>query len=84
MIEQARTLSELLGEDHDLAMLAAELDRRPARFGNGGPPLSFRRAIANGRKRLLREIFRFSRRLYAPRPHAMLTKLQRGWQKWRA
>jgi CHAD domain-containing protein len=83
MIEQARTLSELLGEDHDLAMLAAELERRPTRFGKGGPPVSLHRAIADGRKRLLRKIFSLSRRLYAPQPQAMLTELHRGWQKWR-
>ena len=83
MIEQARTLSELLGEDRDLALLAVELDRQPARFGRDGPPVSLHRAIADGRKRLLRKIFRLSRRLYAPRPHAMLTDLRGGWQKWR-
>ncbi|HZJ17315.1 MAG TPA: CHAD domain-containing protein [Chthoniobacteraceae bacterium] len=81
--EQARMLSELLGEDHDLTMLAAELRRRPARFGKGGPPLRLHRAIADGRKRLLRQIFRLSRRLYAPRPHTVLSDLHHGWEKWR-
>lgn len=83
MIAQTRTLSELLGEDHDLAMLAAELDRRTARFGKTGPPESLHRAIADGRRRLLRRIFRLSRRLYAPRPQAILAELHRAWQKWR-
>jgi CHAD domain-containing protein len=81
--QQARTLSELLGDEHDLAMLAAELDRTPARFGKGGPPESLQRAIAQGQKRLLRQIFRLSRRLYAPRPHAILSELHRGWKEWR-
>jgi CHAD domain-containing protein len=81
--EQARLLSELLGEDHDLAMLAAELSRHPTRFGKDGPPESLHRAIASGRKRLLRQIFRLSRRLYASKPNAILTELQDGWRKWR-
>jgi CHAD domain-containing protein len=84
MIQQARTLSELLGDDHDLAMLEAELAREPVRFGKGGPSVRLRLVISMERERLLKRAFRFGRRLYGPPPRVILSALHCGWRKWHA
>jgi CHAD domain-containing protein len=83
--EQAHTLSELLGDDHDLALLRARLTDDPA-FASGLPadlePLIA--VIDSRREELLAEARLVGRRLYAEKPAAFSYRMRRYWSAWRA
>ena len=83
--EQAHALSELLGDDHDLAMLRERLTGDPA-FAAGVPadlePLI--EVIDARREELLTEARLLGRRLYAEKPAAFADRMRRYWSAWRA
>ena len=71
--DQAHELSDLLGDDHDLAMLAdwvrEHADAKPA----------FYDAVAQRRAQLQAEAFTLGAVLYADRPSAFVKRLKRLW-----
>jgi CHAD domain-containing protein len=64
---EAKALSKLLGSDHDLAVLAGELDP--------GDPLH--PLIADNRERLQRDAFELGGKIYAEKPKAFTRRLRR-------
>lgn len=68
-------LGERLGDDHDLAVLAAQ----PAAAGQGELAAS----IARRRERLRREAWDLGRKIYAERPRAFVRRVAAYWQVWR-
>jgi CHAD domain-containing protein len=69
--DAAHALSERLGDDHDLAVLADAA-------GAAGEPLAD--AIARRRKRLQDEAFALGRRVYAERPAALEARIAAWWK----
>jgi CHAD domain-containing protein len=69
--EEAHVLSDLLGDDHDLAVLAERIEARPGPAAGApaasGPLLEL---IAERRGELQAQAVRLGRRLYAERPNA--------------
>ena len=72
--KEAKKLSKLLGEDHDLAVLSATLRSDPelTRFADEFEPV-----IAKRRKKLLKRSRRLGRRVYAEKPKAFAKRFSR-------
>jgi CHAD domain-containing protein len=81
IIGDARRLSDLLGEDHDLAMLAERL-----RSPRGRPQtrdVVLLRAIDERRARLGRRASKVGSKVYADRARDVERRLQTDWERWR-
>ena len=73
LTEQLAELGDQLGEDHDLAVLAAAAAASPAL----GERLNARHT------QLRRAAWQLGRRIYAERPRAFLRRMRVYWQVWR-
>ena len=71
--DEAHALSDHLGDDHDLAMLAAWMDER----GAGGP--DFLEVVNRRRSELQAEAFALGARVYAEKPTAFVKRMGRLW-----
>jgi CHAD domain-containing protein len=69
---EAHVLSDLLGEDHDLAMLAQR--------ATGKKHKQLRRAIAKRRARLQRRALKMGKRLYAEKPKGFARRIGVAWR----
>ncbi len=78
-IDQTHELTELLGDHHDLAVLAADLGGRTEL----GDRDAFEAAIERRQEELLDAALDLGRRLYAERPKAFRRRLKRYWLAWR-
>lgn len=76
-------LSDLLGDDHDLALLCGLLRESDEPFG-GDENVQVLVAVANRRrKELQQEAFPLGRRLFAEKTRAFGRRLRTYWQLWR-
>jgi CHAD domain-containing protein len=73
-------LSELLGDDHDLAVLRASLQADPARFGGEVHAGTTSALLDRRRADLQRDAISLGRRVYADRPKAMERRILRWWE----
>jgi len=79
----ADALSDLLGDDHDLAVLRQTLLEAPEAFGDEAVVGDLVDLIDRRRKQLQREALKLGRLLYAEKPGAMVRRFGRYWQVWR-
>jgi CHAD domain-containing protein len=80
-IRAARRLADLLGENHDLALLA---DRLRAMRGHADEPIQALLDATEARRRqLCRKALKVGTAIYAEPPALMEKQLRRNWQKWR-
>lgn len=77
--EAAHELAELLGDHHDLAVLAEDLG---SRWGVSGKA-SFEAAIERRQHELLAAALAIGSRLYAEKPAAFSGRLETYWMAWR-
>jgi CHAD domain-containing protein len=73
-------LSELLGDDHDLAVLRASLHADPDRFGGEANAGTTSTLLDRRRADLQRDAISLGRRVYADRPKAMERRIVRWWE----
>jgi CHAD domain-containing protein len=78
-VEQAHQLSDCLGDHHDLAVLAADLQTRT----DLGQRADFEAAIEKRQEELLGAALGIGRRLYAEKPQAFRRRIKRYWRVWR-
>jgi len=78
-VDQTHRLADLLGDHHDLALLAADLRSRP----DLGERDAFERAIGQRQDELLKAAFDVGRRLYAEKPKAFRRRIGAYWSAWR-
>ena len=71
--DEAHALSDRLGDDHDLAVLAAWVDE------NGGAGPEFHAAVDRRRSELQAEAFALGVRVYAEKPKAFVKRMERLW-----
>jgi CYTH domain-containing protein/CHAD domain-containing protein len=79
LAEQAHELTNLLGDHHDLTVLAEDLDTRQAvrdrdQIGD---------LIADRQDELLNEALKLGSRLLAEKPNAFRRRFERYWRAWR-
>jgi CYTH domain-containing protein/CHAD domain-containing protein len=79
-VGQAHRLTDLLGDHHDLALLAEDLQSRDG-VGDRG---AFEGAIGKRQEELLEQALDIGRRLYAEKPKAFGRRIERYWLAWRA
>jgi hypothetical protein len=77
LARRADTLSELLGEEHDLVVLEARV-RSELRGGRDGDK-TLLKLIAKRRKRLRREALRRGKRLYRRSPKKLLRRMRTAY-----
>jgi CYTH domain-containing protein/CHAD domain-containing protein len=75
-VDQAHELTELLGDHHDLAVLAEDLRSRPD-LGDRAP---FEAAIERRQDQLLDAALALGARLYAEKPEAFRRRIKRYWR----
>lgn len=73
------TIGELLGADHDLAMLRAYAIEHDSSSVDVLDPL-----IAHRRRKLQRKALALARPLFQPRPRDFSAQLKKWWQDWRS
>jgi CHAD domain-containing protein len=78
-VDQAHELTDLLGDHHDLAVLADDLRSRDD-LGDRG---AFEDAIEKRQQELLAAARAIGRRLYAEKPTAFKRRIKRYWRAWR-
>lgn len=78
LAKQAHALSDLLGDDHDLAVLTTVLQ------SDGGLPVTLQRLIDQRRAELQRDAVSLGQRLYAERPKDFARRLGDVHRIWRS
>jgi CHAD domain-containing protein len=80
--DQAHELADLLGDHHDLALLAEQANCSPGLFSK--PDLERLLAAIDARQsELLEDAFGIARRLYAEKPKDFTRRLRAYWRAWR-
>lgn len=80
--DELHRLSELLGDDHDLAVLGAEIAGRDEPW-SGDEAAALGRAVDARRAALQVEALDRGRRVYAEKPKAFAARLGGYWDAWR-
>jgi hypothetical protein len=71
----AHELSDLIGKDHDLALLAESAAARPERFAEGVSLDDFLALVARRRRKLQRKSLKVAGRLYEQKPKKLVRAL---------
>jgi len=82
LVEQADHLGELLGEDHDLAVLRQMLAVEPERFGGEDARALLLALIDSRRKELEEEAMLLGQRLFQDPPPVFARRLKGYWTVW--
>lgn len=82
-IESASTLSDLLGDDHDLAVMSRLSEGEPDLFGSAESVAVLKGIIRQDRARLQLEALLIGRRLFANRPGELQHCMNVWWSVWR-
>ena len=75
---RAHDLSNLIGEDHDLALLAERADERRDRFPDGTPGGELAALVERRRAELQREALDLGRRLFRKKPRKVVRPLEKS------
>jgi hypothetical protein len=78
--DEAHRLTELLGDHHDLTVLAEDAARRPGLLGKAEPRVQS--LIARRQGELLEDAVVLGSRLYAEKPDAFGARLRAYWEAW--
>lgn len=84
LAEQIHELTQLLGDNHDLAVLRQTVTADPDRYG-GDSTLETLLALTDRRRdELEQEALRLGQRIYSDRPRDFTQRLRDYWKTWRA
>ncbi len=84
LADQAHALGDLLGDDHDLAVLRDKLEGEPERFPDRAGVEALVALIDRRRAELQEQAWPLGRRLYGEKPRAFVDRLHSYWRAWRA
>ncbi len=82
--EAAHHLSDLLGDDHDLAVLRQTILDTPARFGAAEDSQALLGLIDRRRAQFQAEAWPLGQRLYAEKPQPLAGRFGLYWETWQA
>jgi CHAD domain-containing protein len=80
---QVHELTQLLGDDHDLAVLRQTVTADPDTFGGDSTLETLLALIDRRREELQQEAFLLGRRLYRDKPKAFTGRIKDYWKAWR-
>jgi CHAD domain-containing protein len=84
LADQAHTLADYLGDDHDLAVLRQKLHGEPERFPDQAAVDALGVLIARRRAELQEQARDLGGRLYEEKPRAFADRLEACWRAWRS
>lgn len=76
-------LADLLGDEHDLAVLQQTIDNEPDRFGEEPDRQALAELIAQRRRQLQAEVWPLAARVFAESPKARARRFKHYWKVWR-
>jgi|CZKU01.1.fsa_nt_gi CHAD domain-containing protein len=82
--DQVHKLSQLLGEDHDLAVLRQTLSARPLTYGGHRALKGVFGAVDRQRKELERQAFALGQQFYKDSPRVFTSRVEAYWRAWTA
>ncbi|MES2731876.1 MAG: CHAD domain-containing protein [Bacteroidota bacterium] len=80
--QQLEVLSELLGDDHDLGVLAQEIESGKLPFGRKSTTSRFLTLIEERRKYLQQQIYPLANRVFAEKPRDFSDRYELYWKVW--
>jgi CHAD domain-containing protein len=83
LAEQAHTLANALGDDHDLAVLSQKFLAEPDRFPDAATMQTLAALMAHRRTPLQEQAMTLGHCLYADPPRLFVDRLQEYWRAWR-
>jgi CHAD domain-containing protein len=83
MADEAHELSDLLGDHHDLTVLAEDLRRRDEFADDGDETVGMMSVIEGRQEELLEAAVPVGERLYAESPKAFENRMHAYWRAWR-
>lgn len=81
--DQAKILSDLLGDDHDLSLLDRLMTEQEQEFPSALEVTEFRELIQSSQKTIRYRAILLGRRIYADRPKHLCRRLDSWWSTWR-
>jgi CHAD domain-containing protein len=84
LVERTHHITQLLGDDHDLAMLRERIHAQVADFGGQNMVQALSEAIDRHREELKRQALTAGRQLFAPKPSQFAGQLKDYWKVWRS
>jgi CHAD domain-containing protein len=82
--DRVHRLSQLLGEDHDLAVLRQTLAADPLTYGGHGALKGLFQPLDRQREELERQAFELGRQIYKDSPRAFTCRIEAYWRAWAA
>jgi CHAD domain-containing protein len=83
LADHAHDLSDHLGDDHDLALLREEVQRRRDAFAEAADQRHLLQQIDQRRGELQFAAISLGKRIYAEKPKRFVRRLGKRWQAWR-
>jgi CHAD domain-containing protein len=83
LADHAHDLSDHLGDDHDLALLREEAQRRREAFASPGDQRHLLQEIDQRRGELQFAAISLGERIYAEKPKRFTKRLEKHWEAWR-
>jgi CHAD domain-containing protein len=83
LADHAHDLSDHLGDDHDLALLREEVQRRRDAFASLGDQRHLLQEIDQRRGELQFAAISLGERIYTEKPKRFTKRIQRRWESWR-
>src|SRR5262249_2724537 len=81
--EQTHKLTQLLGDDHDLAVLRVKVTGDYARFGGDSSLEGVLAALDSRRRELQEEAFSMADLVHGEKPKVFMCQLREHWKTWR-
>lgn len=79
---ESRTLADILGNDHDLALLDVLLESDSGQLADNQTGQSLQLIIRKEQRHLRHEAWKIGQRLYAESPGALRNRWKRYWKSW--
>lgn len=81
-LRESKTLADILGNDHDLALLDALLESEGDQLAESHTRQCLQTIIRKEQQHLRKEAWEISQRLYAESPRALKKRWKRYWHSW--
>jgi CHAD domain-containing protein len=81
--DELKYLSDLLGDDHDFAVLCETLDAQPELLSHEQDRRALAALVQQQQEQVRNEAWLMGQRLYALRPRAIVQSVEQSWHMWK-